>query len=717
MQRVTHEDLLSSGLDLSGVRADAIAVTLKGEGVPRVVESGRGSGGFGPGGYIDFWGVEPDYPDALYLENYIYRIEVDPGNALKADRVMRSARDGETVALHPVRVNQDLGYDFTSPLEDPWHARMLLYPWGPTSYTVELPVDGALVPDRPGRIEVIAGAMTSIPASNPDHRVQVSVNGQNILQREADGTQAMILEAEIPPGLLETGTNTVTVELPGGTEAPFDIVTVDRVALWYPRSLQAVEDRLRVQGPITSAALQGTGFLSDDVVGYARAGDGGLAELRVETKRENGTWTAVAPAVSPTPGVSGVEYWLSTSSSVLRPRVLGLVEPLDLLSQSADLLLVVHPSFMPDSGDESHPLNEYMARRESQGWRVRAVAVDEIQNAYGGGMALPEAVTRFLAAADEAFDYSHVLLVGDDSYDYLDNLGLGSVSFIPTVYTDTSTISHAPSDGLLTDLDGDGLSDKAVGRWPVRTLTDLEVMVRKTLDWEDSLSGPSQSRTSVWVADSEDPSVASFQSQAERMIGALRTPLAGGESEPWPQGNISRIYFDQVEARPGMSVVQTARGQLLEAVSEGQTITGFVGHGTPAMWTFQGLLTINHVTQMENEGRPTLVSTLTCYTSYFVSPTTDTLAHRLMKGHRVDAQGNEVPGVANGAVAVHGAATLSGYTDNESLARRALEHQLSDGNTLGEAIRKARAAAFRSGQLDTAKNWALLGDPTLTLEP
>ncbi|MDZ7841401.1 MAG: C25 family cysteine peptidase [Gammaproteobacteria bacterium] len=715
MQRVTYEALRAAGLDLAGARANAIAVTLKGEGVPRVIEQGRGNGGFGPGGYIDFWGSKPDYPDALYISDYDYRIEVDAERALAADRVMRRQKTGQTVALRPVRVNEDLAYSFSTATEDPWYAAMLRYPWGPLDYTATVNVDDALAADRPGRVEVVVTARTSFPEVNPDHRIRVRVNGQVVLERKADGNRALTLTGEVPAGVLAPGGNTVTVELPGGTAAPFEIVLVDRVALWYPRALAAMENRLHVEDEVTASGLQGSGFTHSDLVGYARSDEGRLHELRVDASRARGSWTAVVPTVSRTPGVEGVEYWLSTTSGLNRPQVLGTVQEEDLLADAADFLLIVHPSFMPESGEGSHPLNRYMDRRQSQGWRVRAVALDAIQNAYGGGMALPGALTSFLAAADAAFDYSHVLLVGDDSYDYLDNLGLGSVSFVPTMYTKANVINFSPSDGLLTDLDGDGLSDKAVGRWPVRTLTDLEVMVQKTLDWEDSVSGPRDARTSVWVTDSEDPAVASFEAQAERMIGTLQTPLAGGGGEPWPAEQISRVYFDEVSAEAGLSVAQTARGELMEALSAGQTVTGFVGHGSPTAWTFQGLLGPQHVSEMDNEGRPTLITTLTCYTSYFVSPNTDTLAHRLMKGYRKDGQGNEIPGVANGAVAVHGAATLSGYTDNESLARRTLAHQLQDGDTLGEAIRKARVAAFEAGQLDTAKNWALLGDPTLTI--
>ena len=278
-------------------------------------------------------------------------------------------------------------------------------------------------------------------------------------------------------------------------------------------------------------------------------------------------------------------------------------------------------------------------------------------------------------------------------------------------------INHAPTDALLADLNSDGVSDKAIGRWPVRTSTDLKVMVNKTLAWENSVTGPQHARSSVWVADSPDPSLPSFEEQADRMIDVLRTPLAGGGGEPWPAANIKRIYFDEVTPLPGKSIAETARSELMDALASGETITGFAGHGSPTAWTFQGLLGAQNVSDMHNEGYPTLIDTLTCYTTYFVSPHTDTLAHRLMAGYRVDSAGQQVPGVENGAVAVEGAATLSGYSDNERLARAALKYQLADGDTLGEALMKARRTAAHGRQGDSFKTWTLLGDPTLTIDP
>jgi hypothetical protein len=105
---------------------------------------------------------------------------------------------------------------------------------------------------------------------------------------------------------------------------------------------------------------------------------------------------------------------------------------------------------------------------------------------------------------------------------------------------------------------------------------------------------------------------------------------------------------------------------------------------------------------------------MTCYTTYFVSPSGDTVAHRWMNGYREDAAGNAIPGIPNGAVAVHGAVVLSDYSQNEIFAGEVLTHQLT-GQTLGRATLLARREASRRNMGDLVKNWTLLGDPTLRL--
>ena len=110
---------------------------------------------------------------------------------------------------------------------------------------------------------------------------------------------------------------------------------------------------------------------------------------------------------------------------------------------------------------------------------------------------------------------------------------------------------------------------------------------------------------------------------------------------------------------------------------QGRAITGFIRHGVRACGP--------SATPSKPE-TPTLISTLTCYTSYFVSPHSDTVAHRWMNGYREDTFGNPIPGTANGAVAIHGAATLSDYAENGTVARSAMNALLGDPTLMLPAV-------------------------------
>ena len=715
MQQITWQDLRDAGLDLTGVANAQIAVTLDGEPVARHVlgavdtapiralsRVGNSSGSpasaeFGPGGSIRFWGIKPEGRDALYLDDYVYRISVDPELAVGSKSINTKPKPGAEFHLQRELLNEDLGYSFTSPLDDPWYAARLRAGTSNNQYTRTIQVDQWLVSDQPARLDVVLAGGNNEPIS-PNHHARILVNGQVIDDVFFTGSIEQRLSFEVPAGLLQPGDNTVSVAAPGGTDAQFDIVVVDRVALNYPRRLQAVSNRLLVERARDEGGVTAHGFTTLDTVAYAWDGEA-LSEL----KRSQFSRGSVRV---PTVKSDDVSYWISAEREMHRPAFAAAVGPNELLDgASGDLVIIGHPAFLPLDGSEPHPLNDYLADRIDAGWNPVLFDITEIQTHYGNGMTLPQAVNRFLADADAAFEFEHVLLIGSDSYDYSDNFGLGSISFIPTHYAATRFINYTPSDALLADLNGNGLADKAVGRWPVRTLGDLQATVSKTLDWA---ANGGQDRSAIWVTDSEDPNVPSFLGQANRMFGVL-------ENEGWPDANLDRIFWGDVEPIDGLSIADSARAEFFNKLEQGRALTGFSGHGAPTVWTFQGLLTPTDFNELYNEGKPTLIGTLTCYTSYFVSPFNDTVAHRWMNGYREDAAGNQIPGVPNGAVAIHGAATLSNYAQNEVFAGKVLEYQL-EGLTLGQSVERARAEARSRGIEDLVINWTLLGDPTITIQ-
>ena len=103
MQRITHDDLMAAGIDLRGQRLNRIAVTVDGEPVPRSISTqGRGdsfkgsrwgarSRVFNKRSVIEFWGERPEFPNARYVDDLVYRVEVNRANARRAGKAPEGA--------------------------------------------------------------------------------------------------------------------------------------------------------------------------------------------------------------------------------------------------------------------------------------------------------------------------------------------------------------------------------------------------------------------------------------------------------------------------------------------------------------------------------------------------------------------------------------------------------------------------------------------------
>ena len=114
------------------------------------------------------------------------------------------------------------------------------------------------------------------------------------------------------------------------------------------------------------------------------------------------------------------------------------------------------------------------------------------------------------------------------------------------------------------------------------------------------------------------------------------------------------------------------------------------------------MLTGNDAANLNNVGRPTVVTQWGCWNTYYVNPNEDSMGHRfLMEGEQ-------------GAVAVMGATTLTN-ADAERVLARLVFARLANGERLGEAITNAKQeyAQDNPNDLDVLLGWTLLGMPDL----
>ncbi len=354
--------------------------------------------------------------------------------------------------------------------------------------------------------------------------------------------------------------------------------------------------------------------------------------------------------------------------------------------RGTNYVIIAHPLFMGEM------LDHYISQRQGEEWKIQLINVEDIYAAYGHGMATPEAIKNYLKVA-KLKGVTHVQLIGAASYDYHDYLGLGSMSFIPSIYVETGDfVTYTPSDTLYV-ADEAGMPQMAIGRWPVRTVEGLEVVINKSLEWKSS--GQSAARTALFIADKEFRGI-DFAAQMDEIAQKFET------QEEWR--DITRVYLDRYISEKGddmREAVSAAREAITQSFDQGPSIVSYNGHSSPSIWSYDGLLKQNDIALIQNVGKAALVLPLACYSVYADSPSVNTMAHQFI------ASGE------HGAVAVYGASLFSSYAENGLITSKVIDH-LFTGETIGEAVLKAKGE-LGTEYMDMILNGNLLGDVTLRL--
>lgn len=153
--------------------------------------------------------------------------------------------------------------------------------------------------------------------------------------------------------------------------------------------------------------------------------------------------------------------------------------------------------------------------------------------------------------------------------------------------------------------------------------------------------------------------------------------------------------------------VAAAKALIIDTINDGVAYTSYVGHSGPVSWTFAGLFHANDAAALTNYGEPTVVTQWGCWNTYYVDPNNNTLAHKfLVLGEQ-------------GAAAVLGATGVSYARSEEVLGQLMTPYILSEGMTIGEAMRLAKGelAVLAPNKFDVLFGWTILGDPAVMIAP
>jgi hypothetical protein len=369
-----------------------------------------------------------------------------------------------------------------------------------------------------------------------------------------------------------------------------------------------------------------------------------------------------------------------SQAGLLAPRVAAAhVSALRGTQNQADYLLIAPRAFL----SAAEPL---LARRSDQGLAARAVASEEIFDAFGHGEPSAEAIRSFLAFAFHSWarpSPRYVLLLGDTSYDPRNFIGSSPASPLPGLFTKT-TYLWTVSDPLLAAVNGeDSLPDLAIGRLPAATPEEASRLVAKLLAWEESAQGLGGPAT--LVADNPD---------------------LGGDFEANVADIAASVLADRSPEQLRLRELgETTRPRIQDALDSGLSFLSYVGHGGAAVWASENVWNSWDAASLRAQSRQPLLLTMNCLNGYFVAPAFDSLAESLVK-----AEGR-------GAIAAVSPSGLS-LDGPAHEFHRALMAEITSGRhaRFGDAFLAAQAAYGRTGLMpELLAIYHLFGDPAMAL--
>jgi len=715
--RVTHEELLAKGVDFSGVHRDEIAVSFQGKPIPRDIINTNRSRQFGAGSAIIFHGAAPSGSDALYLDSLVYQIARAPALVTKAARVrhrLSSAAELQTLGRVTHHIEDDKFYDEIVSSDDPWMMDELFTSANASSsksYNFEFNGEAT---GEDVNLFIQLNSITDFDAVDQDgdgqvddeHHIRVIINEQDaahvVIDETNDGTKSWQLNAQFADSLLKQGSNTVTIEAVGDTGYDFSLVYIDSLAVTVSEVISAEENAIKFAGIPKEGGFELEFAFPGRIYGYAYTESGNFARVRL--KRQHVVGTPSGEYLLRVSGISEKDivanYWVANELGFLSPDGIWVNQQASVdIEQKADYLIVIDPALVGDD------IQRFIQFREESGFDVAMYTVDDIVDEFGYGMKTPEAFSRFLKAAKPTVEFSHVLLVGGHTYDYLNRLKANTapINMIPTFYRRSyNLINYSPTDLPFVDFDGTGKPGVAIGRWPVRTAEELTTVIDKTIAYEKQ-GGMADAQSALLIAERDGGGLENFSAQLDRVQPFIGVTTTDGSVVPW--SNVSRVDVDQIEQQgfsQGNEANSEARRRLKESIDAGQSLTIFAGHGSPTRWSNQNLFVWNNITELENTDDPTQVATLACYTTYYQSPSTNSLAHQFLFDEA-------------GAVSINGAAVLGSIRGNEFLLNNALTYMMQ-GLSMGEAVMLAKQKMIDEQRfVDTVLTWVTLGDPALTI--
>ena len=392
----------------------------------------------------------------------------------------------------------------------------------------------------------------------------------------------------------------------------------------------------------------------------------------------------------------------------LSPSLEGSIDNQDLYNIGFyDFIILTHPDFK----SYAEELAEY--HRTNDNLSVLVIDPQPIYNEFSSGNQDVSAIRNFLKtlydkATNEEERPKHLLLFGDGSYDNISTTD--NTNFIPTFQTNRidSYLSVACDDFFVMLDEGEGGDefdyslngklDMGVGRFPVNTGRQAEIILEKTLDYMQNPNLGPWKNNLVFVGDDADKTDYYLQEDAYELADIIMTNYR------WMNPKLILLDAYPQESTPAgeryPEVIKSIKGH----IHNGTLIFNYTGHGSEERLAHEAILDKNTVKGWSNDKLPFFM-TGSCEVSRYDNKNLQSLGEAILLKEN------------GGAITLFSTTRVVFGGSNQTLSRNFYNNIFKpneDGSykTLGEVIQITKNKT--SG--DNMRNFTLFGNPALRLD-
>lgn len=437
------------------------------------------------------------------------------------------------------------------------------------------------------------------------------------------------------------------------------------------------------------------------------------------------------------------DYILTGASTLHTPSLKAHTPIIFNANDAADTIYIAPANFH----DELQPL---IAHRQSQGYTVKVVDVEDIYDAWSFGVSSPKAVRKLLQFAVNNWSPSPIaaVLVGDTTADPLNHYGQmngeQNKNIVPTYLSHIDPwIGRTACEVCMAQLDGDEPFDSAdpdtlidiwLGRLSAQTETHVTDIVDKILTYETAgdLTVTNRWRgKSVFISEEHvsvkcvADSAGDFSLFADELIkhwqsDSVETHRVFYDPRPLTNPATCEHYVPTVDSWREPSAIEV-RNKTMQAFQDGAGLITTNTHSNHYQWgstdktnnPFPYLLGYSDILSLQNKEQLPFLFEMTCYTAQFTLATASVSTGTVMD-ERFQRHKN------GGAVAVFGPSGLTVAYGHDWLAAGAHEY-LWQAETYkglsGEMVDNAYMKLFTDGSCcqDARMSFLYLGDPLMPM--